>query len=709
MKRGKAMKGNCTMTALCLLRFWFVLAIVVVPCASYGEVYPTGKQQSLFKEQSLPNPTSWQIRSLPSGKKFHMSTYYGTFSATIQTKEGPLPFSRMPWAKEAIVRIGYNELKDPAVFKGLLENRTNLIMFFGYGHYQESYKYPGRTLEEIEDYFKLVLKARQAFGSRFLCLDYCEWTWGGVSGDKPVSELTDSIKLLNIPSPTNRDEAAAWWDKTYDLTFKRYQDADIPILSWNCSSLNHYEVRKGASYTGNEIAYGNPANDSTFLAFCRGAARQFNVPWGVYAAEYPANNQNSRYRPDERRIQNDNYPDAYMGPFSGPPLSQVKRTLHTSYMAGANFLQRENDTGMLSEYDPLTIDRTPGRIIALRDKGKQHAGTYALLCSEFYDNIVKKHDRGTPYTPIALMFDNNHGFAFKYSDSLAVGAIPYTTADEQMRAVINTIFPHEDKPSAAGPFGEVFDVVTTEAPSPVINSYRAVVLVGGVRVDARMSAVLKQFVENGGLLCLVCEQMTPELWRLAGIADTGQVGTDSAYLRARDFYVHKQDQQFDYHKVELKGAEPLFFANDYDSRIWPVATINRVVKGAVVVGTPVWMNVKGDPSKMHSLFYEIMTMIADELVPVKVYGNEVKVMFNRNQTGWVVTLMNNQGVTSAYPGYKPAEREHSSAGVVLKPRFEYSEATEWLTGKKLAGAAGDANISVIVPPGDIRIVEFREK
>ena len=334
------------------------------------------------------------------------------------------------------------------------------------------------------------------------------------------------------------------------------------------------------------------------------------------------------------------------------------------------------------------------------------------MVTDFHDNIVRKRDRGTPYTPIALMFDKNHGLAFRYSRTLAVGAVPYTTADEQMRAVLNTVFPYEipGEPNnvanyTTGPFGEIFDVITTEAPAPLINSYRAIVLVGRARVDAQAAGVLKQFVEDGGLLFMVCEQMTPELWRLAGIADTGQMGKDSAYIRANDFYVYNQGE-FEYHKVKLNGAEPLFLANNYDDRIWPVATINRVGKGTVVVGTPAWLNVKGDPTKMHSLFSEVMTMLTDELSPVKVYGSEVKVMFNRNENGWVVTLMNNQGLTIAYPGYKTAEREYSSAGVVLKPRFEYSKAAEWLTGEKLSGKK---EVSLIIPPGDIRIVEFRIK
>jgi hypothetical protein len=331
-----------------------------------------------------------------------------------------------------------------------------------------------------------------------------------------------------------------------------------------------------------------------------------------------------------------------------------------------------------------------------------------LMCGELWDNVVKKHDRGTPYSPVALILDQNHGFVFKYSQTLALGAVPYATAEEQIRGVVNTLFPWEGKPYASNPFGEIFDVITTEASAPVVDSYRAVVLVGQARVDSRLAGLLKAYVENGGLLFMACEQMTPELWSLAGIADTGQMGQDASFLRASDFYVYNQDR-FDYHKVRLEGAEPLFVAGKYEDRAWPVATINRVGKGHVIVGTPVWLNVKGDPTRMHGVFSEILTMIADELAPVKVLGGEVKVMYNRNDAGWVVTLMNNRGTTVVFPGYRPAVREYDTTGVVLQPRFAFSTATEWLTGQKLDRCGADGGLSLVVPSGEIRIIELGTK
>lgn len=287
-----------------------------------------------------------------------------------------------------------------------------------------------------------------------------------------------------------------------------------------------------------------------------------------------------------------------------------------------------------------------------------------------------------------------------------MGNVPYEPADEQLRSLIDTVFPHERDAYAVSPFGDLFDAITADAPESALENYRALVFAGQPRVDAKLAVALKRYVEKGGLLFLCLEQTTPELGKLAGVTDTGMVGRDSEFLRASDFYVYTEPREFEYHKVELAGAEPLFLAGKAGERKWPIATLNRVGAGAIIVGTPLWLRDKEDHHRLHGVFSEIVHLIADELVPVRVYGDSIKVLYNRNDRGWIVTLLNNEGVTTTKPGFRPALRERSSAGVVLKPKFEFTSATEWLTGEKLPRSKG---IGLVVPPGDIRIVEFDSK
>lgn len=172
-----------------------------------GEVVPTGKSPQLFQDQSLHTPSNWEVRTPPIGKQFRLTVSHSVFQTTIETPDGPRPFSELPWARQAIIRIMAHQLKEPAVFQELLENRTNPIMFFGEGYFAEPFMYPGQPPEKIDEYFEFVLKAKQAFGSRFLGFDYGEWTWGGVDQNKPTRELLLSCGLLKLPSPQDRDQA----------------------------------------------------------------------------------------------------------------------------------------------------------------------------------------------------------------------------------------------------------------------------------------------------------------------------------------------------------------------------------------------------------------------------------------------------------------------------------------------------------------------
>ena len=682
-------------------------ALLLVICAAYAEVLPTGRKQQLFENRSFKVPDSWKIPALKTGKKFYLAIAYKYRGQKIQTADGQKLLEEIPWIKDSIIFVSYDELKNPEMYQDLLKNKKNPIILRARGGWMQPERY--KSPIKKRDVLKLLLKTQKDFGNRFLALGYVEWSWGGVNMQaKHLKKTCD--KVFKIPYPANRDEGAAWWNRDYDLAFKMFQDAGIPIYSYNATCLNHYEARKGVSITGCEI--GNDIECSPIeLAFLRGASRQYKIPWGVYTSGNGWGqrgrgyvNFNTYVRPDERRLNPAEYSNWYDGPYCGHPLSLQKRYLYASFMAGTNFLQRENYK-LLANYDEATVYETDPRILALKDK-KAYASPLARAYDYFYENIYKKRDRGISYAPVALLYDKNHGYVFQYDMNHTVGNVPYTTADNQMRAITNTIFPWEGKQPivrrtmVTGPFGDIFDVITTDASQETIDCYSAIVLVGAARVDKKLAGKLKNFVKNGGLLFMVCEQMTPELWNLAGIKDTGKTGKDSAYARASDFYVYFQEP-FEYHKVKLNGAEPLFIANNYDDRIWPVATINRVGKGAVIVGTPVWLNVKGDKTKMHSLFSEIMYMIADELLPVKVHGNTVEVMYNKNKNGWVVTLINNDGIVRNWPGHKPAVRERDTARVFLEPQFEYTSAEEWITGKKL-----DKNLSLAVPPGETRIIEF---
>ena len=105
-----------------------MLGLLIVNLARAEDVRPTGKPQQLIKDQSFTVQASWQIPTLPTGQKFIQCIYYETFRAVMQTKDGPKPFYEVfPWAKEAIIRIFWGELREPEVFKDLLEKKKSRV------------------------------------------------------------------------------------------------------------------------------------------------------------------------------------------------------------------------------------------------------------------------------------------------------------------------------------------------------------------------------------------------------------------------------------------------------------------------------------------------------------------------------------------------------------------------------------------------------
>jgi hypothetical protein len=90
---------------------------------------------------------------------------------------------------------------------------------------------------------------------------------------------------INWGYPRNRDEGAAWFNREWDRLYKKYQDAGVPLFVANASTFSHYEARKGVFYTGQEVAYMGGTSDPIYLAFCRGAARRYDSPWGEYASD----------------------------------------------------------------------------------------------------------------------------------------------------------------------------------------------------------------------------------------------------------------------------------------------------------------------------------------------------------------------------------------------------------------------------------------
>ncbi len=154
---------------------------------------------------------------------------------------------------------------------------------------------------------------------------------------------------------------------------------------------------------------------------------------------------------------------------------------------------------------------------------------------------------------------------------------------------------------------------------------------------------------------------------------------------------------FRYEKVELKGAAAFITAANGD----PLVTVNKVGKGSVVFAA--LPDLLGEDERITPFAAHMLAHVFADATPVKVSGN-VEYLINRTATGWVVTMLNNNGVFKTQQGMAQVDR---SAYVTVKIALageQIQSATEWTSDAPLKVDGG--SVSVQIPPGGISIVSI---
>ena len=469
------------------------------------------------------------------------------------------------------------------------------------------------------------------------------------------------------------------------------------------------------------------------VAFARGAGRQYKKPWGAYIACYSGD---IRCGPPTvygllcpEAIRSYNIHRGMVGTHTGSSLSQQKRVLYLPYMAGANVIRQENDhfygSIYVANYDFKDIEDTDFSVRSLRDK-PYCLSPLGAVYKELYDNIVKKHDRGTAYTPIALVFDRYHGCVTGYNVDhiLAMKHLPYQKGDHMMRGVLHTLFPtdpvleeHEKRNKvgweatmSSSPFGDIFDVITNDALEDTLQSYPILFITGRVDMDKGFGKRLINYVKEGGTLIINTEQVTPEFpSSFLGARLTKQMIKGKSFFSYLDGVRIKEDTEFIFEKIEPTTAIPIVVCLDSGKPL-PLLTLNKYGKGRVILSAPSYLQATGLPHyRMLKLFSYLMEKVKEELVPFS-WDGWIECLINRNKTGWIVTLINNEGVIKNESFYK---KEYIRSDKVQKVTLTFKsdkvkEINEWTEEKVLTGLKGygETKVKITIPPGEIRIVEF---
>jgi hypothetical protein len=136
----------------------------------------------------------------------------------------------------------------------------------------------------------------------------------------------------------------------------------------------------------------------------------------------------------------------------------------------------------------------------------------------------------------------------------------------------------------------------------------------------------------------------------------------------------------------------------------PLVTLNKIGKGSVIFcALP---DLLGEDERVTPFAAHLLEHVFSGASPIKVVG-DVEYLVNRSSTGWVITMLNNNGVFKPQQGLAQVDR---TAYVTARIDFgsqSVTDAVEWISSKRLNPANGAVNVEIA--PGGVAIVELRER
>lgn len=543
---------------------------------------------------------------------------------------------------------------------------------------------------------------------------------------------TGCAEKIGLPAPKTRREALEMLEKMYNCETMSlfhswavfYPELKNCRLTGTATWLDHQLLGFGDQMNGTEI--GGPSIDymSMQMAFSRGAARQYGKPWKTYVAthdddvhfmmpyRYNINSSSSFIMPKERKLMN--WGGYFMlGDLMGVTREDYDKFYIHPYMSGTNILYEESaHHHMLAKFDYRKIAGEDPLVVNLREP-KTYLSEITSRYVRFYDEVIKKHDRGVAYTPVAMLWDHTHGILKQYS-SLIWDTFPLNEGDNHIWGIVKACYPYEksiyyNRVFKRCPFGDIFDVITTQASAQVMESYPVILLCGNVEFNAGLAEKVTSYVRNGGTLILNIEQIRkyqklfPETFFGSSLDEAlNQANRSFSRLSGQ---VINEDQPFEYVKLIPTATSSVLAVTADDTRN-PLIISTPFGRGRVVLSAPSYMKEKYSQN-MLKLFTDLMHAVNTETMPINVScSKDIEYTVNRNKNGWVVGLYNHYGTgykrTSKNPRsmVAPAEKRE----VILIPKTAVSKAREWLSGSELPFQNG--KVSVTVPPGGVKLIEF---
>ena len=417
--------------------------------------------------------------------------------------------------------------------------------------------------------------------------------------------------------------------KDYFLTRNRYMRG----RNLSVTGHSHYEAYAaewGTRAIGLELGE-NIGFTQSKLAFARGAARQWNRPWSVQISPWfhGSCTTNGPLRREGKYAR---------GLDAGHSLSFYRRLWLHAWFAGAAMVTPENSLAIFFEEAASPW--------ALTAHGRAAAEVFAFM---------RKHERGVPYTPVAIVLDHLAGYnAYK---GRPWGIMDNTPGDLETRNLFQQqLFPGSDHIHAhpfpdnpeqsylrPTPFGEMFDVLLSSAKAEVLEAYPVILLVGDISFDRDFTERLIQAAHRG------CRLLLHQRHAQA-------LGDDLDLLRRAG-------------KIEVLEDE-----------VNPPTMQRRAISN------------------------DHLAQLSAQYLPIRVTGDPIQYQINRNRCAWVIELINNQGIIKK-PDQPALVEPQKSAQVELWPRTPIQSVSQWSQAQDIALGAV-VPIPVTVDPGESVFLEL---
>lgn len=519
------------------------------------------------------------------------------------------------------------------------------------------------------------------------------------------------------------------WADTFHTQTGAMWDRLIPAQSTSSTSFAHALSAWGVRLLGIETAAVQPMFGMR-IAFTRGAARQYGGAFLYYHAPNFGDTATT-FTKAQNFAGPDNFLHSRYGATMGPSLSWYRKSYYLYYMAGASAISLEQGFDQFFKPGP---GENPFQLNPL-----------GRITAEFMRFAEQHPNRGTPYTPIAFLLDPAHGWDMTDYPQWPFEVSPVNRSDRALRELFGAAYYPgtvvEGEPATAdrqafvsSPFGDIFDViVATEtttgtavappvtnaagassagtaigsdrlsSPANAINNYRAVVVGGRIDWRSGWAQRLTDYVRNGGVIALNAAQTKGLSADFLGVRSLGSSAeADGARcLAGNEPAPDLSGQLFRYDRFEVSSAEVLIAAPNKD----PLVTINQLGRGKVVFSA--LPDLLGEDERITPFAAHLLAHLFTGATPLEISG-DLEYLINRTERGWIVTLINNNGVLKPQQGLAQVDRAAIVEGIIRLRQGRIESARDWLSdgGLRIDRQRNPESVTLKVAPGGVAIVEL---